>query len=163
MSRKRRQRSTAIRKRVEKKQREEAKAAKRKAKAARAAGELGGVMQMYVMRAAADGAIAQITALEQRLASEGSIRGWSVDDLEEDWGLSWLNKLLSEAVEGPGGARLEIEFPEVAKDPLCDRLSVLDRAAPGLGLEWETGLDAVSDAVRNSILLVEEEEEDEDE
>ncbi|RMG08487.1 MAG: hypothetical protein D6731_21790 [Planctomycetota bacterium] len=160
MSRKRRQRSTAIRKRVEKKQREQAKAAKRKAKAARAAGELGGIVRMRLRRAAASGAVAQIAAFEERLSEKGAIRGWSLDDLAQDWGLSWLRALLEEALRADPGDLLEVELPEVAKTELTDRLSVLDPAAPGLGIEWDEGLAEVAAAVRTAELLVEEDEEE---
>jgi hypothetical protein len=163
MSRKRRQRSTKIRKRAEKKQREQAKAQKRQAKLARGDGAVG-LLSMDVSADAATTCVTALSELEGRLTS-APIRGWSIEDLQNGYGLSWLTKVLSEAIEGDSDANsLHIEYPEDAKGPVWDQLEALDRAAPGLSVTWDESFDELARAIGESVEVPEEEpEEDEDE
>jgi hypothetical protein len=159
MSRKRRQRSTTIRKRVEKKQREEAKARKRMLKSKK--GELGGEMQFAVSRAAAEAALDSLNDLERRL-NQGPIRGWTTHDLNNEWGHVWLANLIDEAL-GDTSNPLTVIIPEVAKGPLSDQLGTLEVAAIGLDVAWDKGLHEVAQAVASATLIVEETDEDEEE
>ncbi len=160
MSRKRRQRSTMIRKRVEKKQREQAKARRRQLKGKK--GDLGGQMQMMLTRTSAEAALATLNDLERRL-HQGAIRGWTTHDLNNDWGQVWLANLLDESLGESTEARLTVEFPEAAKGPLSDQLGTLEVAAAGLEVDWDTGLNEIAQAVAASVLIVEEEEEEDGE
>lgn len=162
MSRKRRQRSTKIRKRAEKKQREEAKAKKRKDKLNRGDGVVG-LLSMDVSTDAATTCIAALSDLETRLAS-APIRGWSIEDLQNGYGLSWLTKVLSEAIAGDSDADpLHIEYPEDAKGPIWDQLEALDRAAPGLSVTWDESFDELSTAISDSLEVPEDEPEEDEE
>ncbi len=156
---KRKQRSTAIRKRIEKKARETAKAARKAAKAA-GGGDDGVLVVMSLGRAQAAACRDAITALEERLAGE-SLRGWTPADLDGDFGLLWLRDLLTEALDGAAegssedagddDGELVIELLEQGKMPLLDRLGALEMAASGLRLEWEeAGFDPLVRALRDA-------------
>ena len=160
MSRKRRQRSTAIRKRVEKKQREDAKTRKRLAKLKK--GGLDGLMLTSISRHAAEAAVAALTDLETRL-KEAPIRGWTEHDLADEYGLSWLNGFLQEVLAANPNANLAIEYPEAAKGPMSDKMGTLEVAAPGLKVDWDAGLHEVAQAFASAELFIEEEDDEEGE
>jgi hypothetical protein len=160
MSRKRRQRSTKIRKRAEKKQREDAKAKKRQAKLA-GDGAIG-LLRMNVPRTVATSCVAALTDLETRITA-APIRGWSIDDLSQTHGLSWLRGCLAEALEGPDGEVLTIEYPEDAKGPIWDQLDALDRVASGLGVAWEDGFPEVRTCIGDSVEVPPEIDEEDEE
>jgi len=156
VSKKRRQRSTAIRKRIEKKQREEVKQAKKRAKRGGGADE-DVLLRMEVARQSATACAAAITDLEERLAAS-PIRGWTANDLGGEHGLAWLGSVIAEAAEAqPDEDPLRVGVWGEAKQPLLDRLSALEMAAPGLDLDWEAGFAKVAFALGRA------EEPDEDE
>ena len=144
MGRKRRQRSTSIRKRIEKKQREDDKQRRKLAKRAGIDQDI--LLKMTVDRPLALACAAEISALGVRLAA-GPIRGWTPSDLEgEDGngGLSWFGTLLQEAADSDESAELECQVPLNAQQPVLDRLSALEMAAPGLDVDWEVGFARVA-------------------
>lgn len=163
---KRRQKSTQIRKRIEKKQREEDRARKREQKGMHQDADL--VLRMVVDRAAAEAALGQLRDLESRLAS-GPIRGWTTADLQSENGLSELADLVGAALDrqapAPEGKedRLVVELTVAARAPLLERLSALEMAAPGLKVEWESGLADVTRALGQATEEVPEEPEPEGE
>jgi len=138
MSRKRRQRSTAIRKRIEKKQREKEKLAKKLAK--REGGPEEDIrLETTVPRGAAMACAASIAELRQRLEG-GPVRGWTADEIEADRDLSWFERHLTATLdENPGADPLPLEITEAARRHLLDRFSALEMAAPGLDVDWEGG------------------------
>jgi len=144
MGRKRRQRSTAIRKRIEKKQREDDRARRKAAKAGGA--DADAVLLATVPRADAQACAAAIQELGARLGS-APIRGWTEDDLSGDSGLAWLGDALHEAVETQDEDPLILEVNFAGQRGLLDRLTALETAAPGLDLEWEAGFPAVIRAI----------------
>ena len=164
MSRKRRQRSTAIRKRIEKKQREDKKAAIRAGK--RSGKEDETPLTMRVDREVAAACAAEIRALAGRLAAaeQGQIRGWTTHDLGPDGrGLSWLADALATACEGDTGSMVELAVLRVAQGTLLDKLNAIELAASGLGLDWDVGFLALSRAISHAEEPPEvEEDEDED-
>ena len=165
MSRKRRQRSTAIRKRIEKKQREDKKAAIRAGK--RSGKEDETSLTMRVDREVAAACAAEIRALAVRLAAaeQGQIRGWTTLDLgPEGRGLSWLGEALAAAIEGAEGSMVELQVMRVAQGTLLDKLNAIELAASGLDLDWEVGFLALSRAISHAEEPpeVEEDEEDDD-
>lgn len=131
---KRRQRSTAIRKRIEKRAREEQKAKKKAEKAA--GGRSDALLLARVPRAKAEACAAALADLEARLAKE-PLRGWTRADLEGDFGLQWLGALLAEALAASDGDPLPVEFLEEGRSPVLERLGVLELAAPGLRVNWD--------------------------
>jgi hypothetical protein len=135
MGRKRRQRSTAIRKRIEKQQREKDRQARRAAK--RAGKEDETVLIMTIDAGVAAACSVALTELGKRLEA-GPIRGWSSDDVSGRHGLTWLAGALQEA--GGGDEReLVLEVARVAKEKLLDQLNGLEMAAPGLNVDWDVG------------------------
>lgn len=157
---KRKQRSTQIRKRIEKKQREEQKKAKRRERSsgADASGEeLLLTFQLPRDRLAA--CQAALADLEARLSRE-SLRGWGAADLKGEHGLSYLTSLLAEALQG-GGDPVVVELPETAKHPLLERLGALELAATGLKVSWdEAGFDQLLRALSQATEVGEDEEEE---
>lgn len=141
---KRRQRSTQIRKRIEKKQREEDKVRKREAKGQAKDDEV--VLRMLVARDAAEAALGQLRDLESRLAG-GPIRGWTPEDLGGEHGLSTLADLVGAALDRQTDERLVVELTVAARGPLLERLAALEIAASGLKVEWEAGLPEITQAL----------------
>lgn len=135
MGRKRRQRSTAIRKRIEKKQREAEKQARREAKRSGRDREI--MLTMTVDAQVATACATALQDLDSRLAS-GPIRGWSQNDFSGDNGLTWFAGALQEAGEGKQGAT-ELEVDRAAQQELLNQLNALEMAASGLDLDWEVG------------------------
>lgn len=135
MGRKRRQRSTAIRKRIEKKQREAEKQARREAKRSGRDSEI--MLTMTVDAKIATDCATALQDLDTRLAS-GPIRGWSQNDFSGDNGLTWFAGALKEAGEGKSGAT-ELEVDRAAQQELLNQLNALEMAASGLDLDWEVG------------------------
>jgi hypothetical protein len=160
---KRRQRSTQIRKRIEKKQREESKAKRRAAKNAGAGGsgeEL--LLSFRLPRERIAACHSALQDLEARLSRE-SLRGWSTSDLQGEHGLSWFTSVLAEALEGSPQDPLTVEFLEPAKHPLLERLGALELAASGLKVSWdEAGFDELVRAVSQASEVAEEEPEEEE-
>ncbi len=138
MSRKRRQRSTSIRKRIEKKQREDEKQRRKAAKAAGTDEET--MVVAEVPRASAAACAQALDDLGQRL-HQSAIRGWTPADLRgEPAGLAWLGDALTEALEtNTADDPLPFELSQAAQRHLLDRLGALEMAAPGLDLAWEPG------------------------
>lgn len=155
---KRRQRSTQIRKRIEKKQREEDKARKRQAKSQERDQDL--VLRMIVARGPAEQVLGQIRDLEGRLA-EGPIRGWTPDDLGGEHGLSMMADMIGAALDRQQDERLVVELTLGARGPLLERLSALEMAAPGLKVDWEAGFDPVVQALGHATEEVPEEQPEE--
>lgn len=160
MSKNRRQRSTAIRKRIEKKRREDKKAALR-------AGRRDGkddetVLTVRVDREIATQTAAEIRALEKRLG-EGPIRGWTPADLgDAKSGLGWLAGLM-EAALAEGSGELELGVLRAAQGGLLDKLNALEMAASGLSVDWDAGFLPLSRAISHAEEPPpEEDEEDED-
>ncbi|MCW8139764.1 MAG: hypothetical protein KIT58_12775 [Planctomycetota bacterium] len=159
---KRKQRSTAIRKRIEKKQREEQRA-KRKAQKASGAGGGDTLVFFKLPRARVVACHAALVDLEARLA-QGSLRGWSPSDLQGEHGLAWFGRVLGEALEGSEADPLTVEFLEQAKHPLLERMGALELAASGLRVPWdEAGFDDLLRALSQAEEVSEEEEEEEEE
>lgn len=158
MGRKRRQRSTTIRKRIEKKQREEARARKREAKRSGKDNEI--QVLMVVDRSAAVTSADILKDLNGRLA-QAPIRGWTPHDLAGDQGLAWLADTMQEAGQD-GSDPLRIELSEKSKRELGDKLTQLEMAAPGLGIEWDEGFPQLMRAISQAEEIIEEEDEDED-
>lgn len=131
---KRRQRSTAIRKRIEKRAREENRAKKKAEKAA--GGRSDSLLAARLPRATVEACAAALADLEARLAKE-PVRGWTRADLEGDFGLQWLGALLGEALAASDGDPLNVEFLEEGRGPVLERLGVLELAAPGLRVSWD--------------------------
>lgn len=160
MSKNRRQRSTAIRKRIEKKRREDKKAAIR-------AGRREGkddltVLTVRVDRDVATQTAAEIRALEKRLG-EGPIRGWTPADLgDEKTGLGWLAGLMEESLAQSSGGELELGVLRAAQGGLLDKLNALEMAASGLSLDWDAGFLALSRAISHAEEPPPEEDEEED-
>jgi hypothetical protein len=145
LSRKRRQRSTTIRKRIEKKQREVEKARRKEMKAA--GGRLADVeVRIIVDRGSAEACAAALEDLGQRLAAE-PIRGWTPADLGGDFGLAWLAERIREAMAEHEEGPLHVDILEGAKSPVLDKLSGLEIAAPGLKIDWESGFVELFQAV----------------
>lgn len=157
---KRKQRSTAIRKRIEKRAREEQKAKKKAEKAA--GGRSDALLLARVPRAMAEACAAALADLEARLAKE-PLRGWTRADLEGDFGLQWLGALLSEALGASDGDPLPVEFLDEGRGPVLERLGVLELAAPGLRVNWdEAGFQEVMRGITTAQdVEVEAEEEEE--
>jgi hypothetical protein len=156
---KRRQRSTQIRKRIEKKQREEDKARKREAKGKEQDADL--VLRMIVARDPAEAVLGQIRGLEERLA-EGPIRGWTPDDLAGEHGLTMMADMIGTAIDRQTDEKLVVELTVGARGPLLERLSALEMAAPGLRVDWEAGFDAVMQALGKATEELPQEEEPEE-
>lgn len=156
---KRRQRSTQIRKRIEKKQREEDKARKREAKSQERDQDL--VLRMTVAREPAEAVLGQIRDLEGRLA-EGPIRGWTPDDLGGEHGLTMMADMIGAALDRQSDERLVVELTVGARAPLLERLSALEMAAPGLKVDWEAGFDAVVQALGHATEELPQEDEPEE-
>lgn len=155
---KRKQRSTAIRKRIEKKQREQQKANKKAQKAA-GGGGADALVAFTLPRARLQACHAQLTALEERLA-QGSMRGWTTSDLEGEHGLAWFGRVIGEALDTSEGDPVTVELFEAAKQPLLDRMGALELAASGLKLEWDEA--GFNDLLRALSQAEELEEPDED-
>lgn len=133
---KRRQRSTAIRKRIEKRAREESKA-KRKAERAGGGKDGGTLVRTSLDRAQTDACCVALEDLTARLQRE-TIRGWSRADVEGEHNLGWLGQLLREALDAdPEADPVTIELFDEAKPRLLDRLGALELAAPGLRVAWD--------------------------
>ncbi|MGE0708912.1 MAG: hypothetical protein AB7N76_22715 [Planctomycetota bacterium] len=147
MSRKRRQRSTTIRKRIEKQQREKDRQAKRSAKHSGQDDEV--LLTMTVARGVAEACAAALADLDERL-NEGPIRGWTADDLAGDHGVSWFGAALDEAAQSVDAGDCTLEVERSAKQPLLDKLNALEMAAPGLGLDWEVGFQELSRALSHA-------------
>lgn len=161
---KRKQRSTQIRKRIEKKQREQEKAKKRAAKASGADGANQILLGVQLPRERVEACHAALADLEARLTRE-SVRGWTASDLQGEHGLSWFKTVLAETMEGSAeGPRVQLQFFEGAKSPLLERLGALEIAASGLRVQWdEAGFDELVRAVSQAEELADDEDEDEDE
>lgn len=156
---KRKQRSTAIRKRIEKKQREEERAKKRATKAAGKGGDA--LLAFSLPRDRVEACRAALVDLEQRLA-QGSMRGWTTADLQGEHGLAWLGRVLAEAL-GASDDPVRVEVLEQSKHPLLDRLSTLELAASGLKLAWdEAGFDQLVRALNQATEVGEDEPEEEE-
>lgn len=156
---KRRQRSTAIRKRIEKRAREESKA-KRKAERAGGGKEGGTLVVTTLERAKTDACCVALEDLTARLQRE-SIRGWSKADVEGDQNLGWLGALLREALDAdPEADPVSIEFFDENKAKLLDRLGALELAASGLRVAWdEAGFNDLVRALHSAEEAPEEEPE----
>lgn len=159
MGRKRRQRSTAIRKRIEKKAREDEKARRRAMKAGRRKDV---VFEVYVPRESAEACSKAIGDLEQRLKA-APIRGWTTDDLSGEGGLAWLGNTLKESLAAePDSGSLMVEVLGEAKRALLDKLTAIEMAAPGLQLDWEAGFPILARALSHAQERPEEEEEEDE-
>ncbi|MEZ6188542.1 MAG: hypothetical protein R3F62_26515 [Planctomycetota bacterium] len=156
MSRKRRQRSTAIRKRIEKKQREDEKRRRKEEKGSDK--ERDELLRAMIPRRAAEAFSGGILDLAQRL-QEGPIRGWTVDDLDGDPGLEWLAEHVRDRLQDPSDL-VEVHLLARAKGDLLDKLSSMEMAASGLGLDWESGFGVFARTLGQAEELVEEEEEE---
>lgn len=159
---KRRQRSTAIRKRIEKRAREESKA-KRKAERAGGGKEGGTLVVTSLERAKTEACCVALEDLTARLQRE-SIRGWSKADVEGDQNLGWLGSLLREALDADADADpVTIEFFDENKPKLLDRLGALELAASGLRVAWdEAGFNELIRALHSAEEAPEEEPEAEE-
>jgi hypothetical protein len=158
---KRKQRSTAIRKRIEKKQREEQRAKKKATKAAAGQGGDDVLVEFTLGREQVVACHAALTDLEKRLG-QGSMRGWTPADLQGPHGLAAFARALGEAMQGDDDP-VQVEVLEQAKGPLLDKLSALELAASGLKVAWdEAGFDQLVRAL-NQATEVEEEDEEEEE
>ncbi|MCO5171327.1 MAG: hypothetical protein M9894_33920 [Planctomycetes bacterium] len=160
---KRKQRSTAIRKRIEKKQREEQRAKRKAQKAAGAGSGEDNLLFFRLPRERVAACHAALADLEARLA-QGNLRGWSPSDLQGDYGLAWFGRVLGESLESSEADPLRVEFFEQARHPLLERMAALELAASGLKLPWdEAGFDDLLRALNQAEEVVEEEEEEEEE
>ena len=160
MSKKRRQRSTKIRKRIEKKQREVSKAAKKEAKNAGKPEDYEELLRCEIPRDAAISVVQQISGLAYRL-SEEPIRGWTPDDLDAEFGLSYLLAMLSEELEiQVDEDPLTLDFLAESKRPLLDQMTKLELAASSLEVDWDTGLQPVLQALNGAEPLPEPEPEE---
>lgn len=148
---KRKQRSTAIRKRIEKKQREQQKADRKAQKAAAGSGDDEDRLVAFTLpRERVEACRAQLVALEERLA-QGSLRGWTTSDLEGEHGLAWLARVLGEALEASDGDPVSVELFDGARQALLERMGALELAASGLKLEWdEAGFDELLRALNQA-------------
>lgn len=160
---KRKQRSTAIRKRIEKKQREEQRAKKKATKAAAGQGGDDTLLVFTLGRDQVAACHAALTDLEKRLA-QGSMRGWTPADLQGERGLSWFSRQLGDALAQSGDADpVQVEVFEQSKSPLLDKLSALELAASGLKVAWdESGFDQLVRALNQATEVEEDEDEDEE-
>ena len=156
MGRKRRQRSTTIRKRIEKKQREEARARKRDAK--RSGKDQETMVLLVADRGAALTTSDALQDLNTRLG-EAPIRGWTPHDLGGDQGLNWLAGAMKEA-SADGSDPLRVEMSERAKREIGDKLTQLEMAAPGLQIDWDESFNHLVRAVSQAEIIPEEEEEE---
>jgi len=160
MSKNRRQRSTAIRKRIEKKRREDKKAAIRAGRREGKDDET--VLTVRLDRDVATNTAAEIRALEKRL-NEGPIRGWTPADLgDEKSGLGWLAGVMETACSEDSGSELELGVPRVAQGGLLDKLNALEMACSGLSLDWDVGFLSLSRSISHAEEPPPEEDEEED-
>jgi hypothetical protein len=158
MSKNRRQRSTAIRKRIEKKRREDKKAAIRAGRRAGKDDET--VLTVRLDRNVAVQTAAEIRALEKRLA-EGPIRGWTPSDLgDEKTGLGWLAGIMEAGSAESSANELELGVLRRAQSGLLDKLNALEMACSGLSLDWDVGFLALSRAISHAEEPPPEEEEE---
>lgn len=155
---KRKQRSTAIRKRIEKKQREQQKANKKAQKAA-AGSDADALVAFTLPRGRLQACHAELTALEDRLA-QGSLRGWTPNDLQGEHGLAWFGRVIGESLDAGDQDPVTVELFEAAKQPLLDRMGSLEIAASGLKLQWDEA--GFNDLLRALSQAEEPEEPDED-
>lgn len=163
MSKNRRQRSTAIRKRIEKKRREDKKAAIRAGRRLGKDDEV--VLNLTVARDVAVGTAAEIKSLGTRLA-EGPVRGWTTEDLGDEntgLGLAWLAQALQDAAGESEDSELELGVLRAAQGGLLDKLNALEMAASGLGVDWDVGFLALSRGINHAEEPPPEEEEEEEE
>jgi hypothetical protein len=144
---KRKQRSTQIRKRIEKKQREENKARR---KEARAGGGGDDMVAFSLPRERAASCAKALADLGLRLSRQ-SLRGWTTADLEGENGLAWLMKQLAAAATSGGGDDVRVEIPEAAKHAILDRMSSFELASSGLQVAWEeAGFDELVRAIHSA-------------
>lgn len=155
---KRKQRSTAIRKRIEKKQREQQKANKKALKAA-GGGDSDALVAFTLPRERVEACRSELAALVERLA-QGSLRGWTTSDLEGDHGLAWFGRAMGESLADSDADPVTVVIPEQAKQPLLDRMGSLELAASGLKLEWDEA--GFNDLLRALSQAEEPEESDDD-
>lgn len=133
---KRKQRSTAIRKRIEKKQREQQKANRKAQKASAGAGDEDRLIVFTLPRERLQACHTQLSGLEDRLA-QGSLRGWTTNDLQGEHGLAWFGRVLGEALDSSDADPVSVELFEAARQPLLERMGSLELAASGLKVEWD--------------------------
>ncbi|MCA8922469.1 MAG: hypothetical protein KDD82_11710 [Planctomycetes bacterium] len=158
MSRKRRQRSTAIRKRIEKKQREDLKKKRKEEKGSDK--ERDEMVRAVIPRAAAQAFSSGILDLSSRLEA-GPIRGWTNHDLEGDPGLEWLAEHVTARLEDPADP-VEVYLLARAKGDMLDKLGSMEMAASGLGLDWESGFGVFTRALGQAEEWIDEEEDEDD-
>ncbi|MBL4850086.1 MAG: hypothetical protein JKY65_31545 [Planctomycetes bacterium] len=164
MSKNRRQRSTMIRKRIEKKRREDKKAAIR---AGRRLGKDDEMMLTFrVDREVATKTAAELKSLGERLTA-GPIRGWTTGDIgpdangPENSGLLWLAGALTTAAAEDEDSELELGVLRAAQSGLLDKLNALEMAASGLGLDWDAGFLPLSRSISHAEEPPPEEEDEE--